>query len=940
MKNINKDTNTKKDIIERFQSFDFDPQQINQNRIYNTITDPAAAKKKPKRFRFIFAAAVSVVALVIVIGGDLHKKDRIMTESVKSDLEIYNAPQSAENIIIQEEIAVQKIRNNETSEFAYRAEETERKKEKETITVNVVAVEAGKEVSLDNAYIWLDNKLAGKTNEKGSWTKNVDQGKIRGKVVVKDYEEAKFENDTAAIKDGIIKVVVEPLPLAANMVREVKSEESEAAARRRPLSANAPRFANSAERHSRAKSAGDIAKLSGVSYSRSEVSKSDKMSLGEKEQALKSEYAKLEKQEIAAAERLAVYQDLKRMKALSSDKEYEATFELNKVKAEKAAVSKELNDYRAERKNAETSQLLKKKYAELEEEESISVKKMKVYQDLIDMKAISAPHDKMFEAKYELNKIKEEKEAINRQIKALEDDYNAMKDESYKKYEENSFSSTVSDPLSTFSADVDNASYNIVRQVIMSGRNPDPDSVRIEEFLNYFDYSYPRPEGADPVSMNFEYTDSPWNKGLKLVKIGVKARDIEKASLPPSNLVFLIDVSGSMSQENRLPLVKRSMKMLVNELRPADKVSIVTYANGVNEILSGAKGSEKELINGTIDRLYAGGGTNGSDGLRVAYETAKKNYIRKGNNRIILATDGDFNIGPRSESELENQITEARDSGVFLSVLGYGMGNYKDSKMQTIANKGNGNYAYINDLFEANKVLVKEFGATLFTVAKDVKLQVEFNPAVVSAYRLIGYEKRALSTQDFNDDKKDAGEMGAGHTVTAIYEIIPTGIKSGFAPDVEALKYTKAASSSANDDVLTLKLRYKEPASDTSKLMERSLKQNKYVPFDQASNDMRFAASVAQFGQILKDSAYKGSMTMDEVIKTAKKSKGADEEGYRADFVKMLEMYEINKKNINEDRQSQYTQNQYIQVCPHCGYINKVPEGQRLKFCINCAKTL
>ena len=472
-------------------------------------------------------------------------------------------------------------------------------------------------------------------------------------------------------------------------------------------------------------------------------------------------------------------------------------------------------------------------------------------------------------------------------------DYNGIRDESYKKYEENSFKSTVSDPLSTFSADVDVAAYNIVRQVIMSGRKPNPDSVRIEEFLNYFDYSYPQPQGKDPVSMNFEYTDSPWNKDFKLVKIGVKAKDIDKNNLPSSNLVFLIDVSGSMQQDNRLPLVQKAMKMLVDELRVEDKVSIVTYANGVSEHLSGAKGSEKEKIKNIIDSLYAGGGTSGSEGLKLAYETAKKNFIRKGNNRVILATDGDFNIGPRSESELENQITEARESGVFLSVLGFGMGNYKDSKMQTLANKGNGNYAYINDLFEARKTLVKEFGSTLFTVAKDVKLQVEFNPAYVAAYRLVGYEKRNLNTQDFNDDTKDAGEMGAGHTVTVIYEIIPQGVESKFMPDVENLKYTKTGNTTDNDDVLTLKLRYKEPDSDKSSLMEKTLKQKEYVQFDKSSDDMRFAAGVAQFGQIVKDSRYKGEMTIDEVISTAKKAKGTDEEGYRTDFVKMAEMFKM-----------------------------------------------
>ncbi|MDR1940872.1 MAG: VWA domain-containing protein [Endomicrobium sp.] len=485
--------------------------------------------------------------------------------------------------------------------------------------------------------------------------------------------------------------------------------------------------------------------------------------------------------------------------------------------------------------------------------------------------------------------------AIPYEARSRQDDYNNLQDESYKKYEENSFRSTISDPLSTFSADVDKASYNIAKRVIMSGGTPDADSVRIEEFLNYFDYSYPQPQGTDPVSINFEYTDSPWNKGLKLVKIGIKAKNIEKAALPASNLVFLIDVSGSMEAPNRLPLVKKSMKMLVNELREQDRISIVTYANGVNELLSGAKGNEKEKIINIIDNLHAGGGTSGSAGLTLAYETAKKNFIRKGNNRVILATDGDFNIGERSEGGLEGQITQARESGVFLSVLGYGMGNYKDSIMQTLANKGNGNYAYINDLFESAKTLVKEFGSTLFTVAKDVKLQVEFNPAFVSAYRLVGYEKRELQSQDFNDDKKDAGEIGAGHTVTAIYEIIPQGTESKFMPDMEKLKYSKTAPASDNGDILTLKLRYKEPDSDTSKLMEKTLKQKEYLSFEKSSNDMRFAASVAQFGQILKNSDYKGDMTIEEVISEAKKSKGSDDEGYRADFIKTLEMYKMNR---------------------------------------------
>ncbi|WP_428898371.1 Ca-activated chloride channel family protein [Parelusimicrobium proximum] len=478
-------------------------------------------------------------------------------------------------------------------------------------------------------------------------------------------------------------------------------------------------------------------------------------------------------------------------------------------------------------------------------------------------------------------------------------DYNSMQDEDYSKYTENTFSSTLSDPLSTFSSDVDTASYGIVKSALLAGRKVNPDSVRIEEFINYFDYDYPQPKGSDPVSISFEYTDSPWNKGLKLVKIGVKAKDIAKENLPPSNMVFLIDISGSMYSDNRLPLVKKAMKLLAEELRPEDKVSIVTYANGVHEVLSGAKGNQKEKILNAVNELTASGGTSGSAGLETAYEVAKKNFIRKGNNRIILATDGDFNIGPRSNSELEKQITKAKDSGVFLSVLGFGMGNYKDSKVQTLANKGNGNYAYINDLSEAKKVLVNEFGGTLFTVAKDVKLQAEFNPEKVAAYRLIGYEKRKLNTQDFNDDQKDAGEMGAGHTVTVLYEIIPAGVKSEYTPDVDGLKYGKKPASSDSQEVLTVKLRYKDPDGDKSKLMESALEDSRYVSFDKSSDDMRFAASVAQFGQLLKQSPYKGSMTLKDVVKTAKKAKGSDDNGYRAEFIKMADLASLDSEQFN-----------------------------------------
>ena len=767
--------NTDKDIIERFKQFDFDPQDKKQQQIFNKITSPAPVKKKNRNSRFFFAAAIGcAAALFIVVGNNFHHlNDDIIVNDKKERVEIKDysdvSAQPAVDIQQQERSAVNTG-------------------EKVSFTFNVVAIEGGKEVPLESAYIWIDDKITGKTDDKGSWEKKIVPGKIKAKVLARDYEEVAFEQEAIAGNAGTVKVVLKP--------SEVKAKRW---------------------------------------HGRERVIRSERL-----------------------------------QEAASEKAEYDAI-----AYETAAAVPAPQASYDA----ARSSEKVRRKAAQPAQSVSEDAKMVLATGGAVSPK--TAYEQAALQAYYSYSEL----------------DYISMQNESYKKYEENSFKSVVSDPLSTFSADVDVAAYNIFRRSIMRGDMSNPDSVRTEEFLNYFDYSYPQPQGADLVSMNFEYTASPWNAGLHLVKIGIKAKDIDKNNLPASNLVFLIDVSGSMDQESRLPLVKKSMKMLVDQLRPQDRVSIVTYANGVNERLSGAKGSEKEMIKNVIDSLYASGGTNGSEGLKLAYETAKKNFIIKGNNRVILATDGDFNIGPRSDSELENQITAARESGVFLSVLGFGMGNYKDSKMQTIANKGNGNYAYINDLFEARKTLVKEFGATLFTVAKDVKLQVEFNPAYVAAYRLVGYEKRNLSTQDFNDDKKDAGEMGEGHTVTAIYEIIPQGVESEFLPDVEKLKYTKTEGKSDDGDVLTLKLRYKEPDSDTSKLMEKTLKQNVYVPFDKSSDDMRFAASVTQFCQILKDTPYKGSMTIEEVISTAKKAKGADEEGYRADFVKMVEMYTMIQDN-------------------------------------------
>lgn len=490
-------------------------------------------------------------------------------------------------------------------------------------------------------------------------------------------------------------------------------------------------------------------------------------------------------------------------------------------------------------------------------------------------------------------------------------DYDSMNAESFKSFEGNTFKFVSQEPLSTFSADVDTASYNIVRRDIERGKLPNKDAVRTEEFINYFTYNYPAPKSSskDPVNIITELTDSPWTEDLQVVKIGVKAKDIDKDKLPASNLVFLVDVSGSMSGQNRLPLAQKAFAMLVEKLRPQDKVSIVTYANGTSVVLDGASLKEeggKQRIISAMEGLRASGGTNGSEGLKRAYEVAKKNFIKGGNNRIILATDGDFNIGNTSLGGLEKQITDAKESGVFLSVLGFGMGNYKDDRVQTLANKGNGNYAYINDLFEAKKALVKDFGATLFTVAKDVKFQVEFNPAKVQAYRLIGYEKRKLNDQDFNDDTKDAGELGAGHTVTVIYEIVPAGVKM---PDgmagIDELKYSAKAKPQAvdSDEMLTVKLRYKEPDGDKSKLMSKVLKAKDYLAFDKTSDDTRFALTAAAFAELLKGGRYSQETDIDKLIKEARKAKGEDEDGYRADFVKLMSLYEA----LPKEKEEKYT---------------------------------
>lgn len=468
-----------------------------------------------------------------------------------------------------------------------------------------------------------------------------------------------------------------------------------------------------------------------------------------------------------------------------------------------------------------------------------------------------------------------------------------MNAEEYKEIAENNFKTVSESPLSTFSIDVDAASYSNMRRYINKGELPPADAIRTEELINYFSYDYPQPTGNDPVKITTEVGACPWNVKHRLVRIGLKAKEIPTDKLPVSNLVFLIDVSGSMYGPQRLGLVQSSLKLLVNNLRDEDRVAIVVYSGSAGEKLPSTSGSDKQKIREAIDELTAGGSTAGGAGIKLAYKMAKQNFVKGGNNRIILCTDGDFNVGVSSDEGLEKLIEQERKSGVFLTVLGYGMGNYKDSKMQVLAEKGNGNHAYIDNLQEANRVLVNEFGATMHTVAKDVKLQIEFNPSQVQAYRLIGYESRLLKDEDFNNNAKDAGEMGAGHTVTAFYEVVPAGIKSDFTGKVDDLKYqkTKPAPAVTNNskELLTVKLRYKAPDGNTSKKIEQPLIDDKK---EKVSSDFRFASAVAMFGQLLRDSDFKGDATYDKVISLAKTSLDNDEKGYRREFIRLAETAE------------------------------------------------
>ena len=458
--------------------------------------------------------------------------------------------------------------------------------------------------------------------------------------------------------------------------------------------------------------------------------------------------------------------------------------------------------------------------------------------------------------------------------------------EEYQRVSENPFFIPKQTPLSTFSIDVDTASYSNVRRFLKRGQMPPKDAVRLEEMINYFSYDYAKPKNDEPFSINTEVAKAPWNESHQLVQIGLKGKELETPK--PSNLVFLVDVSGSMRAPRKLQLLQRSLCMMVREMKPDDHVTLVTYAGRAGLVLPPTSGREKTKILKAIDDLQAGGSTAGAAGINLAYDMAQKHFLRDGNNRVILATDGDFNVGVSSNAELERLIEEKRKSGIFLTVLGFGTGNYKDSKMETLANKGNGNYAYIDTLAEARKVLVEEITSTLFTIAKDVKIQVEFNPQHVQAYRLIGYENRLLRDQDFNDDQIDAGEIGAGHTVTALYEIIPTGISTDIElPTIDELKYQTpalGASQSPSSELMQVKLRYKQPQGEQSRLLTRTI-DNQTQP--KMSQNLEMASTVAMFGMYLRDSKYKGATSLNDLIERSERLQNKN--SYRAEFASLLQ---------------------------------------------------
>ncbi|SNB05609.1 conserved exported hypothetical protein [Flavobacterium psychrophilum] len=462
--------------------------------------------------------------------------------------------------------------------------------------------------------------------------------------------------------------------------------------------------------------------------------------------------------------------------------------------------------------------------------------------------------------------------------------------EDYNSWIENPFESPKTAPLSTFSIDVDNASYTNIRRLINNGQKVPKDAVRVEEMINFFKYQYPQPKDNHPFSITTQYSECPWNSKHKLVQIGLQGKNIPTNDLPASNLVFLIDVSGSMNADNKLPLLIESLKILVEQLRKQDKVAIVVYAGAAGLVLPPTAGNEKQTIINALEKLNAGGSTAGGAGIELAYKTAQKNFIKDGNNRVILATDGDFNVGSTSDSAMQTLIEDKRESGVFLTCLGYGMGNYKDSKMEILADKGNGNYAYIDNIQEANRFLGKEFKGSMFAIAKDVKIQIEFNPKHVQSYRLIGYENRKLRPEDFKNDAIDAGELGSNHTVTALYEIIPIGTNSDFYNQTSDLKYTKTevTDNNYNDELATIKFRYKKPDAQKSIEMVQII-ENKSTVLENATNDLKFATAVAWFGLKLRDSKLIANKSSEDIKKLARLGLSNDLDGYKAEFIRLVE---------------------------------------------------
>jgi Ca-activated chloride channel family protein len=494
---------------------------------------------------------------------------------------------------------------------------------------------------------------------------------------------------------------------------------------------------------------------------------------------------------------------------------------------------------------------------------------------------VATPRMPAFERTYEADRSARKVDGFTPQTLA------PMNTEAYHHIVDNAFQAVADTPLSTFSIDVDTASYANMRRFLRDRQLPPPDAVRIEELINYFHYDYAAPEDGTPFSVTSHVADCPWNRDHRLVLLGLQARRLPEGQVPPRNLVFLLDVSGSMNEPNKLPLVKAALGLLVDQLRVQDRISVVVYAGASGLVLPPTPGDRKGEIRAAIEMLEAGGSTAGGAGLQLAYKTAREAFIEGGVNRVVLATDGDFNVGVTSEGDLTRLIEQKRKTGVSLSVLGFGMGNLKDSMMEMLADKGNGNYAYVDSLAEARKVLVTEAASTLVTVAKDVKLQVEFNPAAVAAYRLIGYENRTLADADFNDDAKDAGDIGAGHSVTALYEIIPAGAPGG-ARRVDPLRYQearRASAAAATDELMTVKLRYKEPDGEASRLLAVAVKDGPRSD----SADVRFAAAVAAFGMLLRDSEHKGTATYAAVLELARQGRGKDPDGYRTEFIQLIE---------------------------------------------------